>query len=75
MLVIIIHFTLSLLGTVFIFLFFHCILAKENFSFPFGLISIALSCALLAYYLSAWITPCILVLYALVSAREYYENR
>ena len=75
MLVIIIHFIVSLLGAGLIFLCFHCLLAKESFSFPFGLISIALSCALFACYLSPWITPFILVLYALVSAREYYEKR
>lgn len=75
MLFIIIHFTLSLLGAILIFLFFHCMLAKESFSFPFGLINIALSGALLAYYLSAWITPLILACYAFTNAREYYENR
>lgn len=68
------HFVLGLLGALAIFLLFLHLSATDSTSAPFGLLLIALPCGVLGSQLSAWATPAILLLYALVSWSEYRQE-
>lgn len=68
------HFILGLLGALAIFVLFLRLSATDSTSAPFGLLLIALPCGVLGSQLSAWATPAILLLYALVSWSEYRQE-
>lgn len=69
------HFILGLLGALVIFVLFLRLSATGSTSAPFGVLLIALPCGVLGSQLSAWATPAILLLYALVNWNEYHQER
>ncbi len=75
MLTVLLHFILGTLGALLVFLVFTRLSGVTRYSAPFGVIFIGISCASLAHFLSAWATPVILVIYTLISAKEYYQDR
>jgi hypothetical protein len=70
-----IHFTIGLLGSLFIFLVFTRLSGVRRFSMPTVVVLVGINCALLAHFVSPWATPAILVLYAGVSAHEFQQDR
>ena len=71
----IIHFAAGTLGALSIFLVFARLSGIKRFSMPFGVVFIGIICASLAHFVSPWATPAILLLYALVSAHEFQQDR
>ena len=70
-----IHFVLGTLGALFIFLIFARLSGVERFSMPFGVVVVGMACASLAHFVSPWATLAVLLLYALVSAHEFQQDR
>ncbi len=69
-----IHFAAGIFGSLFVFLIFTRLSGVKSFSMPFGLIFVGIACASLAQF-SPWATPAVLLLYALVSAHEFQQDR
>jgi hypothetical protein len=70
-----IHFAIGLFGSLFIFLVFTWLSGVQRFSMPTVVVFVGINCALLAHFISPWATPAVLVLYALVSAHEFQQDR
>jgi hypothetical protein len=70
-----VHFTIGLLGSLVIFLVFTRLSGVQRFSMPTVVVFMGINCALLAHFVSLWATPVILILYALVSAHEFQQDR
>lgn len=75
MITVLLHFIAGSFGALVVFLVFTRLAGVTRFSAPFGLIVVGIVCASLAHVLSPWATPAILVIYALVSASELYQER
>lgn len=69
------HFITGSLGALVVFLVFTRLSGATGFSAPFGVIFVGITCASLAHFLSPWATPAIVVIYALASAGELYQER
>lgn len=69
------HFLAGTLGSLVVFLAFTRLSGCAGFSAPFGVVFVGIACASLAHFLSPWATPAVLVLYAVASAGELYQER
>lgn len=69
------HFATGTFGAFFIFLIFARLSGVERFSIPFGVVVVGIACASLAHFVSPWATPAVLLLYTLVSAHEFLQDR
>lgn len=72
---VILHFFLGTIGSLAMFLRFAYLSGETQFSTPFGVILVGLSCAALSWYVSPWATPVTLLLYALASWVELKRDR
>jgi ABC-type uncharacterized transport system permease subunit len=72
---VLLHFIAGSFGGLLVFLVFTRLSDVTRFSVPFGVIFVGIACAALAHFLSPWATPTIMVLYALASAGELYQER
>jgi hypothetical protein len=70
-----IHFAAGTLGSLCIFLVFAWLSGAKRFSMPFGVVIVGVACAALAHFASPWATAAVLLLYALVSAHEFQQDR
>jgi hypothetical protein len=70
-----IHFAVGTLGSLLIFLAFARLSGVKRFSMPFGVVVVGIACASLAHFSSPWATPAVLLLYALVNAHEFQQDR
>jgi hypothetical protein len=71
----IIHFAAGTLGSLFVFLVFARLSGVERFSMPFSVVIVGIACAALGHFASPWAIPAVLLLYALVSAHEFQQDR
>jgi len=69
------HFLAGSLGSLVVFVAFTRLSGCASFSAPFGVVFVGIACASLAHFLSPWATPAVLVLYAVASAGELYQER
>lgn len=72
---VLLHLVAGSLGALVVFLVFTRLSGVGSFSMPFGVFFVGIACASLAHFLSPWATPVILVIYALTSASELYQER
>lgn len=72
---VLIHFFAGSLGSLVVFVVFTRLSGAPGFSAPFGVVFVGIACASLAHFLSPWATPAVLVLYAVASAGELYQER
>ncbi len=70
-----IHFAVGTAGAFVVFLVFERLAGVTRFSMPFGLFFVGVACASGSHYVSPWATPAILLLYTLVSASEFQQDR
>lgn len=69
------HFFLSMVGSVAIFMVFFWLSSERSFSIPFGLVFFGIACGVLAVYVSEWATPVALAAYAVVNGKEWLDDR
>lgn len=72
---VLLHFIAGSLGALVVFLISIRLFGATSFSAPFGVIFVGIACASLAHFLSPWVTPAIVVIYALTSVGELYQER
>lgn len=72
---VLLHFLAGTLGSLVVFLAATRLSGCAGFSAPFGVVFVGIACASLAHFLSPWATPAVLVLYAVASAGELYQER
>lgn len=71
----VLHFALGLAGSLLVFWLFFRLSDAESTSAPFALIFVALACGALAVQVSPWAIPVIIALYAVMSGKEYLEDK
>ena len=69
------HFVAGTLGSLAVFLVFTRLSGARGFSAPFGVVFIGVACAALAHFISPWVTPAVVTVYALVSVSELLQER
>ena len=71
---VLLHFLAGSLGSLIVFVACARLSGEAGFSAPFGVVFVGIACASLAHFLSPWATPAVLVLYAVASAGELYQE-
>jgi hypothetical protein len=75
MLSVAVHFIIGAVASLLIFLVFTWLSGTRSFSFPFAVLFIGFTCALLSNFVSPWATPLVLGLYGVASAIECRNDR
>lgn len=72
--ILILHFIAGTFGSLIIFLIFTKLSGVKSFSAPFIVLFIGIICALMAQFISPWVTVAVLVGYSFLSAIELGNN-